>query len=824
MGKIKRQELHNEVNNILDKTLQLETRLGLSSDSPSISILENGINIVDSANDSPASVKKIRGRTLVNNVLNGNFENQGNWNSNTIIDTTVSKFGTSSGKIDNSAGTNTKIAYTPDKMYLAGKYVLFGFWAKAISGTPTVAYIMRGYNETNTWSETTNRNQVVDNQWKFYWRKIDLTTSTMIYHNIDLRVITYGTPDDVVNFDGVVVYELSQDEYNYAHTDEEILRLYPFVENMKSLSNIVIKNSGKNLIPPFSEWTIHTNAEIISDYELKLNALTNYETSTITIDCVPNQQYYLSVKTNGEYNTKNSFIRWLDSSGTVITTTYNAIMPVTSPSNAVKAKIELRNDNGETGEFLFSEPILSLGNQILPFEPQNISQIYIPEVGRSNVNNTIYDEIYERDNKLWKLKKFEYRILDGSLNWSFFADYSGYKRVQTPLVLPSINDTSYIGVKYDETILKNNLTTTETDNIYGINTLNLYISDIDSGWVEIWDSTAFSSSGWREMIAAYMNGWKYTGDTAYTTPQWTSVYDAGITTTNRQDASLRNLHAENGKLGYQIQYQLANPIEVEINAQLGINFHDGLNQIEISEGIILGESVTPYYHSTYDNYYISAVDTSSKTYYRPSKFLRIYKNGIDDTGNWVMNQPQAVLNYPTYGFYQCNIPAYKFDTTASYSVDYVALDKYLITPNVDEVEIEYYTSIESAIGRGFQDIADLKNTVDIIEHDYARKEQSGWVSVQLLNGWTTGSIPAMYYKDEFGIVRMTGLISNGTLGVKAFILPKEYRPSNTVSFMLSVTGSGVNGAKATINSSGEVIIASSNTGNAYLDGISFRAK
>lgn len=54
-----------------------------------------------------------------------------------------------------------------------------------------------------------------------------------------------------------------------------------------------------------------------------------------------------------------------------------------------------------------------------------------------------------------------------------------------------------------------------------------------------------------------------------------------------------------------------------------------------------------------------------------------------------------------------------------------------------------------------------------------------WIAPTFLNSWVnydSGHAPAGYSKDSAGVVRLRGLIKNGTIGLSAFTLPVGYRP------------------------------------------------
>ncbi len=108
--------------------------------------------------------------------------------------------------------------------------------------------------------------------------------------------------------------------------------------------------------------------------------------------------------------------------------------------------------------------------------------------------------------------------------------------------------------------------------------------------------------------------------------------------------------------------------------------------------------------------------------------------------------------------------------------------------------------------------------------------QEAWNNVTFQNGWGnfgSGFNNAGYYKDDFGVVHLHGLVSGGTVSTGPtgviFTLPAGYRPVNTeVLSTTSTSGTPLVDAVVYINSAGEV--KASQGANAWftLDGLSFR--
>lgn len=106
--------------------------------------------------------------------------------------------------------------------------------------------------------------------------------------------------------------------------------------------------------------------------------------------------------------------------------------------------------------------------------------------------------------------------------------------------------------------------------------------------------------------------------------------------------------------------------------------------------------------------------------------------------------------------------------------------------------------------------ADYNTRVTAIETNVskkANKAQEAWITPTLLNSWTQADatdMPVRYRKDEFGIVHLSGRLSEGTAGTVAFTLPVGYRPSKRVGFAC-YSASGTHG-KAYVSATGEVYI------------------
>lgn len=113
--------------------------------------------------------------------------------------------------------------------------------------------------------------------------------------------------------------------------------------------------------------------------------------------------------------------------------------------------------------------------------------------------------------------------------------------------------------------------------------------------------------------------------------------------------------------------------------------------------------------------------------------------------------------------------------------------------------------------------------------DAASKTQESWITPTMINAWvnldTSLYNGAGYYKDNFGIVHLRGLIKGGTTSTNIFVLPAGYRPlKRLVMSTLSNSTTDV-ASRLDVFADGSVQ-ALGGSGNTYLtlEGISFKAE
>jgi hypothetical protein len=742
-------------------------------------VIPHGLSAIETDQKTPLDIA-MDGRTLVNHMgWQGKFGSLFNrWNANLTIDTSVYKFGTSSGKIDNSAGTAEKTSDNSQKMYLNGKYILLGVWAKAVSGTPNIDVYALGRNADNTISDTTkNIKTNIDATWKFYWSKFDLTASTDAYWTSRLDVNSYGTANDVINFDGMITMPLTQAQYDEIDilTSDEVAEKYGYVDSVKHIQNPVVVSYGKNLLPPFTEWTLHANATVIEPYKLELNATANYQQSYVDAPVIEGQTYTASIiesvgRVVGQWFDKNMS----SLSGNFTLTT------ATAPTDARYLRVIV--DNGtSTGVITFTNPQLELGSVATSFEAQNKTYLYGKDVKLgSNLDGSVADQLLDRNSML---KRFELdMVMDGSLGWTFRADRAGYKEVKLAMN-NSVANTGAMS-KYDGKIIGRDTTPTDVlvDHHF-LDSANLFISipDTDSGWTDAMTPTA-------NMIKGYFNGWKYTGDG--TTHSWAQINDATITSTSDTFvADPANSHAD--WTPYELSYQLADSVVEPVTMEGDLTLIEGLNQIEVSSGLINREPTIPKLH-TNDLYHINHPTVNTELLeHRTDTIIKVYKDGKEDE-LWTITKTGSGQAY-------AYLNKADFDTTAQYTVTYLVLDKHLFTANAIEAEGTYQTNLKKVVEILIDKNADHATQLsqqDIWNDNVAVKGEGEVVqsddSTVSVSASTNGNVNVTFKRAFSKIPKVIVVVTGGYSAYHAVT-------SNVTTTGFTITVRHVDGTSATFN-------------------------
>ncbi|MHC8969198.1 hypothetical protein [Priestia aryabhattai] len=527
-----------------------------------------------------------------------------------------------------------------------------------------------------------------------------VTASTINTDYIELQIELKANADFYAP--RIPLYEVPQESYDKILVEWDaavVATRYPTVEGLKSLQNPVVTIEGENLLPPFTEWSLHPNTKIISPYEFEMNAVANANTNNIQVDVLPNTQYTIFLDGNckiGIYNTD----------GLQVISGYSGGIPRTfNTGNNTKIKVFISNDLQGSGLFTAKNPILTLGSSVRPFKPRNPSYLYAETILRGL--NSINDVLYQDDGK-WKiLKKWEEILVDGSLSWLYFGDSVGYKTFYIS-GFSAAKDRSGVIIRNNGSLVQQSNTITNLNQQNGIGSGNLLLSlaDYDTGFNEDYRPT-------NDEIKAYFNGWKVkTVDGSNKPTAWVSVIDGKDAPAQTLDYVKANKAPD--YTGYRLLYQLPTPKVVDITDKVeGSLSVSGQTQVSLDSGVIARGKVTPYYYSGDNSYKINlaGLETTapeSILKYKVDKILKIYEDGSDFKN-------YTIVKGGAYGNERATIQPADYKANATYSVTYLALEKEKFATNPVNVKASYNTSIRSTVDQMNEQLADVKSMASIHE-------------------------------------------------------------------------------------------------------------
>jgi hypothetical protein len=251
--------------------------------------------------------------------------------------------------------------------------------------------------------------------------------------------------------------------------------------------------------------------------------------------------------------------------------------------------------------------------------------------------------------------------------------------------------------------------------------------------------------------------------------------------------------------------------------------------VELGEGVIVREVATPKLQGN-GKYDINNKNSASpcNLVYRAKDIIEVYRNGVPDPKWTILRNDSSWMN----GLAATSIAGADYDPTASYTVTYLALDKYQLTNNAVTATGEYQTNLRTVLAEAVADLANVQTDVSMIKNTYAKKQQGQWIAPTLLNGWvnfgsTNGSLheDAGYFKDELGIVHLKGTVMAGASTTIMFILPAGYRPKAEIMFPVTIhDGNTDNQGRLSIYGDGSIKPYVVSNYWVCLDGISFRTE
>ncbi|MBB6218173.1 hypothetical protein HNQ80_004313 [Anaerosolibacter carboniphilus] len=617
---------------------------------------------------------ELNGNMVVNVTGNeGNCESLTNFEtgiSTIALDATIKVFGsnsvvaTATGVSGTSFSARLKTGFAkidPTKYYLVSMY------GRVIDATDWKLMALRGSATTSMASATSATNTA------FARQGVKLSPTDLVGET-SIRPTIWGTSAGVgtrVACDGIMVNEITADEYNNMTVDQ-LLAKYPYINSAQPTLNPVVDIvQGKNLFDK--------NDYILASIDSVSGVISyaNNRLATGFMPVKPNTSYCA----NG-YGDRNIFYFYDKDKNFLSSITSTSAI---TPTNCRYMRFYATQANNV--ENIRNSLQLEEGTVATAYEPfrgtKTIAPCMLGKIG------TYVDKLVYKDGVFKKIKRTEKLILDGGLGWEFSNDYTGFKRIR--LTNPNNIITGIAGnimAKYDGKILVESAEhTTKADIFQSSSGGYLYISvaDTDTGWGESYTPTA-------DEIKAFFMGWTmYDGSVGAQnvyngtgTKAWAKLY-TGVGTPSF--VSARNITIVSGSgtttmptqphdsyTPYTLYYALAQPVEEIINipsiCELPM-LSEGVNTIAISSGLVY-ERANPVLNSGYYHInYAGLIPAQLKN--KPKNILKVIrvKDGVmtDDTQNWIFLYVSSAYG----GIVRCYIEQAAFEDTARVGNEYWVL-------------------------------------------------------------------------------------------------------------------------------------------------------
>jgi hypothetical protein len=498
------------------------------------------------------------------------------------------------------------------------------------------------------------------------------------------------------------LYEVDASDYAnilVAWDENAVMTRFPKVQGVQHLNNLAVIAEGENLLPPFSEWMLHSNAKVVGAYELTHTASAALESNNVSIPALPSMQY--SFKFPSVIRAKATAY---DVNGVIISNLFDSLSTTggtyTTPANTARIFVQLLSSGA--GVNAFKEPTLTLGLTPKPFVPRNPSYLFAPvKLGQIG---TVKDSLFKTDGQ-WQLVERVKKdvVLDGSLAWGFVDDYIGFKRFQYVNSTFTHPLTNAFVIKFDGKIIPIGDTSVSADKIGsrtpgGITNFTISISDFDSGLGETYSPT-------QAECQAIMYGWQAkTVDGNGKPTAWRSLGD-GTDAPTQTLAYVSTTKAPNFTPD-KLSYVLATPQTINVSHLVEGDIAVSVpTQVEVTSGVVVREKVNPVLSVGFYGF-ADTTRVGSNTKHRTHKILSVYKNGQKDV--WTIADSDLA-----YGKQRSYISQSLFDPTAVYEVTYLVLDRHLQTLNALEVKGSYSGSLKDTVDMQVEKVSDLATQTSI---------------------------------------------------------------------------------------------------------------
>ncbi|MGC5775666.1 hypothetical protein [Paenibacillus pabuli] len=709
--------------------------------------LEPGLQIINAERASAFKFEGLKVSTLINLLgRDGNGESLSGLPVATnaaiiALDTTTKDLGTSSFKVTSTGSVAAEhyVDHAVLNVKVGAYYVLVGMTKpNAKSNGRIMAYGIVDEVPSDFFPES-NLANVTD---KYAPVVLAFNPKTATKAMIRLRVPnangvnTYIPDGQEVNYDSIRIYEITATEYAAldSMTPEQVATKYPYIDSVQPVRNPYAIRYGENLLPPFYEYVPAVSGTstlyIRTPYEADLLTTATTQPWNTFIPIVAGETYTLSYESS-DPATAYINLQWIDDYGSPLgySPKNENGQTVQAPANAVRAKILVTAT--AAGTFIFRNPILNIGNTAKPFKPREDATLALQtDLYADPLTGANADEVFEKDGKYFKLSKWKRVVIDGNYIREVLSVYPGYKSLTSPANVVNALLFDGLGVlastKYNGDILKPYKSNVTSDMawIAADQSIRISIPNTDSGWGDAYTPTA-------EEIKAYFMGWTMFNGAAGTgvgnSPDvptnnvyngtgakwWVRRSDGVARTWADATNTLPTTQASNWT-PYQLLYQLATPTVEPITSEGQLTFIEGNNQVEVGTGIVLREKATPRINTVGDYYTIntSGGDTITALNNKVGRFIGVFRDSKMDT-KWIDN------TFMPYGRVRKVIPTANFDSSATYTVTYIMLDSFPISP----FEGSYATNEKAMLIDMNDNIQQNKQAVSVVEQSlsYALK-------------------------------------------------------------------------------------------------------
>ncbi|WP_028593335.1 hypothetical protein [Paenibacillus assamensis] len=836
-----------------------------------------GVQVVESDVDTPLKVENVQGRTLVNLLGRvGSCEDASAFNKKTKLEVSVDTSRKSQGQ-----GSLLLVSTVPEKIFSGvGRIINVNpdsyYVAVAMANNITSKRLRLQIHGMSPGGQFVNTDTSGWNKFEplfIRFRPSDVNSTTSV--EVQLWIETEGVNAGGC-FDALRVFEISKADYDAigTMTAEQVVNRFPYVEGTTNVKNPYMLVKSGNLLPSAFEFNNNFVTTIHHDYSFEFTAIEKENKGLYyDVEVLPNESYCTRVIcSNSNGNIRFEYYTDMNSAGNknkfLQPRTYhkaNEYAYIRTPAGCGCVRIYLTNEyEGGTsiesqreGHYVFSNFLMFPESKPVLFFPQQ-SSIWAAEyeLASNPIDGKDMDILFTCEDGIPYVRENWKKIsLDGNLNWVCMSETPGFKQVLVKNLTPTIKNTGYV-VKFDGkplsrvvqgsgiTVADQHALTDDADQYP--DAIIISVSNEDSGW-----GNEYTPS--TDEIKAYFMGWRvhkgaqgnvnvpFNGETEgkawhpldarYTSHEGVPSASFYVTTVPTLPVKDYDYTRYSIWRPYKLQYLKAKPtVESISNYELGAALGRGSNVVEIGSGLVMREKADPL-QGQGNQFYLHSRGLGNRFKYLVKDIQNVYRNNAKDS-KWQVYTSSLEVDF---GLENAGCLAENFDTSAVYHVTYTMLEETLKATIRGSVASNLLGTISNVV----HNTGDIERRLSVVETLKSNKDKvkPTWIIPSLMNGWIAykdGFLNPRYYKDEYGVVHIEGLIKGGAVAATTnlFLLPPEYRPTGTLIFSvvgLSGTTSVPTMIRVDVTHDGRVIINQSHStdvGNYYLSltGISYNTE